>query len=363
MAEDNRKGTLVWGQASCVSCTWRAAQQALLLRRRWREASPAFNTRRRRVQAIAILVRRWSITAFRQTRYGALKRVSRVDLEAETPCHIAVHPSGRHLLSAGYHAGTVTVHALGADGRIQFCTDRLSLSGSGPDPTRQEAPHVHQVVPTRDGRYVLVVDLGTDRILTYGFDTADGRLEFVHAARATPGSGPRHLAFGPGNKVYVAGELDSSVSVFGFDVVGGKLEPLSRANGSLGMVPSGLRNFPSEIVISRDGRHLYLANRGLDVVTVPIVDGHRVTPLGDVSAGGSWPRHIAIVGDVLFVANERSDTVSVLRRDPATGHLRPTGAPATIAGPTWILADRTRRRPVVEVAAGRTGRSGHVRDG
>ena len=36
-------------------------------------------------------------------------------------------------------------------------------------------------------------------------------------------------------------------------------------------------------------------------------------------AAGVWPRHIALDGDQLYVANERSHTVMVMQIDPETG--------------------------------------------
>ena len=51
---------------------------------------------------------------------------------------------------------------------------------------------------------------------------------------------------------------------------------------------------------------------------------------------GDWPRHLALDGDQLYVANEKSHQVMVLRIDPATGipgHLRTI----TVPSPTVIL--------------------------
>ncbi len=220
------------------------------------------------------------------------------------PTHVSVHQDG-YLLTAHYTSGSVAVHRLAADGSIGESTD-LVEHGDG--------AHAHQVLTDPSGRWVLAVDLGTDSVYVYGF--ADGRLEPHHQLRLPAGAGPRHLAFHPsGSLVYVLGELRPEITVAAWDdgtLTEGQVIPTA-----------GAGNFPAEITTSSDGRFVYASNRGDNTIAAFAVDGDRLTALGAVPTGGDWPRHFALSPDErrLYVANERSDLVTWLPRDPATGAL------------------------------------------
>ena len=77
--------------------------------------------------------------------------------------------------------------------------------------------------------------------------------------------------------------------------------------------------------MSRDGRFVYVANRGPDTVSVFAWNGESATLIAEVPTGGEWPRHLALIDDHLYVANERSHTVTVFRVDPDTGIPRAAG--------------------------------------
>ena len=246
--------------------------------------------------------------------------------------HLSVHPSGRHLLSANYGSGSVAVHPLGTDGSPGERTALVQHTGSGPDPDRQEGPHAHQALTDPDGAFVVAVDLGTDRIYTYELDTDSGALRAVSEVASVPGAGPRHLAFHPSAPyAYVANELDSTVTVFAFDRATGRLT----RGESLPTVPDGeepgTRNYPAEVVVSADGRFLYLSNRGHESVAWFSVedDGAALRLVDTVSSGGSWPRHISLSpsGALLFAGNQYGNTVGVFTVDGTSGTLTPSGDP------------------------------------
>ncbi|GAA1819779.1 lactonase family protein [Planosporangium flavigriseum] len=265
---------------------------------------------------------------------GALHPVSRQPSGGSDPCHLAVTADGRHLLCANYGNGTAAVFALDSDGTLGARTDLVTRHGSGPDPSRQEGPHAHQVTVTEDE--VIAVDLGTDTIYGYRLG-AGGRLNPTWQAHAGPGVGPRHLVSAPDGRRYVADELSSTVSVY---------EP--QADGGLRLVyrrPATLtepaeRNQPSEIALSPDGRYVYVANRGNDTVATFAVDGDELRGVDETPTGGRWPRHFTLDGDLMYVANQYSDAVTVLRVDPDTGVPRATGARIDVPSPACVLIRR-----------------------
>lgn len=249
-------------------------------------------------------------------------------------CHVSVHPDG-YVLSADYGDGSLAVHPIGGDGELTERTDLVQLTGSGPDPARQEAPHAHMIMPTPDGKHVIAIDLGTDSIYRYTLD--GGRLRSDTVAHVHPGAGPRHLAFHPTQPyAYIANELDSTVSVLDLDEFSVKSHVASSpADGDGPSQPSAIR-------VSPDGRFCYVANRGVDTVAVlPIaVDGATLQLDTTVPCGGEHPRDMTLHGDHLYSANQFSNTVSQFRVDPATGVPSPIGEAVPTPAPSCLVFTR-----------------------
>ncbi|NGO79626.1 lactonase family protein [Streptomyces sp. YC504] len=223
-------------------------------------------------------------------------------VQASGPTHLAV--AGGHVLTANYGSGSVSVLPLG-EGPASV----VQHMGSGPHQARQEGPHAHQVLPDPSGRWILSVDLGTDSVRVCAFDEGTFAVRREVALRA--GSGPRHLAFHPaGGFVYVLNELDPTLTVCSWDADAGLLTPL-REVPVLADEPQG-DAYPSAITVSPDGRFLWTATRGEDVIsTFTLADG--APDLVAVSAcGGHWPRDLAVhpSGRFLYAANERSGDVT-----------------------------------------------------
>ncbi|GAA3458774.1 lactonase family protein [Saccharothrix longispora] len=238
------------------------------------------------------------------------------------PCHLTLHEG--FLLSANYSSGSVAVHPVRSDGGLGERTDLVRHQGSGPDPERQEGPHAHQVLPDPRGEFVLAVDLGTDSVYSYKLEEA-GTLTLAGTARLHPGAGPRHLAFHPnGRFAYIANELDSTIVVASYER--GALKPGPRLSTLPEGAPTTPRNYPAEVVVSPDGRFVYLSNRGHDSVAVFAVErsGAALRLVGATPVGGQYPRHIVLdrAGRFLLAANQNSGDVTVFAVDRATGGLR-----------------------------------------
>jgi 6-phosphogluconolactonase len=276
-----------------------------------------------------------TISAFSVAADGSLRPLAVQETGGRHPCHLAVTPDARHLLAANYSSGSVSVHPLDPDGAPGERTDLLSLDGRGPDPDRQDGPHAHQVAPESCGTDVLITDLGADRVWRARLDPWSGRLaELSPAMAVAPGSGPRHLLRGSDGTLFVTGELAGSLSWRAPD----------GEHGSVASTTTMEPAFPSELTSGRDGRFLYVANRGPDTVAAFAWDGRKPTLIAEVPTGGAWPRHIALLFDHLYVANERSHSVTTFRIDPDAGvpsrQGEPTGesSPACVLGWNWRSA-------------------------
>lgn len=274
-----------------------------------------------------------TVSAWRLRSDGGLDPLDVRTTGGAAPCHLAVLPGGRYLGVANYGDGSVAVHPLTPDGRVGERSGSHRNEGHGPNPDRQEGPHAHMVAPAPHGDRWYAVDLGTDTITPYVVNPAGRPVAAGPVTRTAPGTGPRHLAWHPdGRRCYVAGELEASVTAYLLAPDGtlhqtGRV-PASRAAGHVQ---------PSEIAVDATGRYLYLANRGVGTVSVFALDGVVPVLRAEVPAGGSWPRHFALLGAHLYVADERADVITVFRVDPATGVPEPVGTPLPVASPTCVL--------------------------
>ncbi|MCX3060151.1 lactonase family protein [Streptomyces beihaiensis] len=240
------------------------------------------------------------------------------------PTHLAVWHG--HVLTANYGSGSVSTVRLRPDGTPDPARRHvLRHSGCGPHPQRQRAPHAHQILPDPSGRWALGVDLGTDSVRVCALaDGGPGGPELtVHRETALrPGSGPRHLAFHPsGHHVYVLNELAPTLTVCRWDGALGLLEPIAEVP----VLPGAARGdaYPSAVVVAPDGRCLWTATRGEDVISVLALDatGERVALRTTTPCGGRWPRDLALhpSSRFLYAANERSGDVSWFTLDARTG--------------------------------------------
>jgi 6-phosphogluconolactonase (cycloisomerase 2 family) len=250
------------------------------------------------------------------------------------PTHLSVHPGGRHLLTANYTDGTIAVHPLSRDGRIGEPTDLARHSGETRD------AHAHQVLTDPSGQWVVAVDLGADAVYVYGLDLAKGKLTPHQQLKLPVGAGPRHLAFHPGGQyAYILGELRSEITVAAWDAAAGRFT-LGQVIGTLGDA-APKRNAPAEIQVSPDGRFVYASNRGHDSIAMFSTQerGSRLSFGGATPTGGAWPRHFTLdpAGRWLYVANQNSNAVNWLPRDPDTGTLGPSAGSAPVNNVGIIL--------------------------
>ncbi|MEU3458942.1 lactonase family protein [Streptomyces sp. NPDC006733] len=246
-----------------------------------------------------------------------------VPVGGSAPTHLCLH--GEHLVTANYSSGSVSTLALDAAGGIGAVRSVLEHEGDGPDRDRQTGPHAHMVLPDPSGRWLLSVDLGTDSVRVCELDAATGELEIERELGLRSGTGPRHLTFHPrGDRAYIMNELRSVVTVCRWDAAAGSLRPVTEVS----VLPEGAAgpetpNYPSELVVSQDGRFAWAANRGHNSIAVLSLDasGERMELLDTVPCGGDWPRHLTAdpSGRRLYAANERSGDVTWFDVDQQTG--------------------------------------------
>lgn len=287
------------------------------------------------------------VTAWRIDRTGAAARLESINSLPTGDggaAHVAVDRTGRVLLSAQYGGGSVASYRLNDDGSI---AERVTLlehnDPSGVVVNRQKTCHPHWVGLSPDNRFVIVPDLGADRVYVHRLDATNGELTRHGSVKTPPGGGPRHFKFHPMLPVgYLVNELAMSLSVFDWNAADGKLTlrqtipTLSEEQKSMEQFNSG-----SEVRVHPSGKYVYSANRGHDTITAFSVDEQsgELSLIETEPIRGSWPRNFNVTPSSkwLLAAGRDSNTLAVFAIDPATGSLQYTLETAQVPAPICVL--------------------------
>ena len=228
------------------------------------------------------------------------------------PCHLALDGASRRLAVANYDSGHVALFRLDADSRPTETPSTWRAERHGPDADRQRGPHAHWVGFAPDGR-LYAVDLGADCIFEFA---ANAEVQVAYAA--TPGTGPRQLAFHPRRPVaYLVSELVSALTVLDIGAEG-----QMTARQTLSLLPAPVAdNLGGAIAIDEKGSRLYISNRGHDsIATFALDDDGNATLTGHVSSNGRSPRFLLIHEGQLLVAHEQAGGVTAFTIDPEGNH-------------------------------------------
>jgi 6-phosphogluconolactonase len=273
---------------------------------------------------------------------GALTFLNRVSCRGEGPAHIVVDKTGKALLAANYRSGSLSLLPIHADGRLGEVTGFAQHHGVGPKP-RAEGPHAHGAAFSPDNRFALVADRGLDQVLIYRYDRRKGTLTPNDPPffAATPGAGPRHLAFHPNGRIlYELNEPGSTVTVLAYGAAGGTMNRLQE----ISTLPAGFTgtSATAQLQIDRAAKFLYASNRGADNIAVFAIDPAQgtLTLVEHVSTQGKTPRDFSLdpTGGYLFAANQNSDNIVLFRVDAKTGRLTPAGTVvAPVLEPTCVV--------------------------
>ena len=287
-----------------------------------------------------------------------LTRLSAVGSSGTSPAHVSVHPSGKFVFVANYGGGNVAVFPVAGDGTLGPASDvRPSV---GPrhharaidDPPGQfavsdhDSPHLHMVAADPTGQFVIANDAGLDLTLIWRLDAQGGRLLPAEAPVlvAPPGSAPRHFAFHPNGKFfYNLYEHDARVVVYDYDASRGAM----RLKQSVSTLPPHFAgsNLASGIVISPDGRFLYVGNRLHSSIAIfAIAEDGQLRTSYETWTHADSPRSIALdpAGDIMFSCNQRSDSLTSFRVNPANGALAFTGGVEAVGSPAVMVSLKPR---------------------
>jgi len=229
----------------------------------------------------------------------------------QDPCFITLDESRRYLAVINYTGSSFAIFRLDSEGIPQSMTAHIGHEGHGPRADRQEKAHPHCAVFSGDRLFV--TDLGMDRLFCYRFDRETGKAEEEYSLHFPEGSGPRHICR-PVNDpeiMYINGELASKVFTVRLNEGGAEII------GEVSTLPEDFEgdNITAAIRLDDTGRFLFVSNRGDDSIAA------------------------FRIGDMLLIANERSDVITSLTFDISTGKLFPCGVCRKLIKPTCIMKE------------------------
>lgn len=246
----------------------------------------------------------------------------------ENPVYVSVHQNGKWLVNGNYTEGSVSVHPLLENGKIDSLAQNFQYMDGSINKERQTRSHVHSTVFSPQFDYLFLPDLGADKIRCYQFDERqkqplkEATIPFL---KTDLEAGPRHFTFHPNQKFgYCIEEMAGAISVYEYG--NGALKKIQRINTHPDTLNEGFES--SDIHISPDGKFLYATNRGKEnnIAIFSIAENGILKNIGYQSTLGKHPRIFAIdaSGKFLIATNVTTGNVVVFRRNQKTGLLKKT---------------------------------------
>ena len=322
-----------------------------------------------------------------------LQMVKEMPSGGADPCHLSLDGRENFLMAANYTSGSLAVFALDEQGHLQErCdfhqhtprrTDETQEQGNSQqsrkaenpqgnpfkiDPLRQEGPHVH--FSEEAGELLWSTDLGLDQVFGYQIEYEQKKLTDTGIRLQLPdGYGPRHLAFWHEDMavIYVLCELSNRIVVFAEKVQEEDSEETKKAaekaaekkvseTGTekmdrerfentpeytilqdISTLPEGYHGESTASAIRLYGGFLFAANRGDDSIAMYEIQKNGTLTLCCIKkTGGRTPRDFQIFSDYLVVANQESDSLTVLHINRKEKRLERTAIHANVIKPTCV---------------------------
>lgn len=254
------------------------------------------------------------------------------------PCYLSLSPDEKFLVVGNYSGGNFSAYKIDQGNLTHVQT--FAHEGQSINSSRQEKAHVHSTVFHPNGQYLLVGDLGTDKIHLYDFNP-DFAVPFQPAAfpyiEVEGGVGPRHLIIHPkGNTVYLIHELSAEIGVYGFE--DGQMRHIQTVSltdkNFIGAVGA------AELRFSPDNKFLYASNRGdaNEISSFEIDKEGKLNFVERIKSGGIMPRNFIITKDGKYVlaAHQETSDIVVFERNLRNGKLSKTNLKVNFNKPVYL---------------------------
>lgn len=259
-------------------------------------------------------------------------------IDGDAPCHVTTDSAGKCLIIANYSSGSVIVFPIAGDGTIQ--PESCNIVHKVESGKKRSNGHCSAVAP--GDRWVLVADLGNDRVYIYALDASKGTLTpaQITSFELPAGSGPRHLSFHPSKKfAYIINESNMTMTAASWDSNSGKLETINHTSTLPPNTVAGNLS-TAEVLVHPNGRFVYGSNRGHDTIVAMDIDlkTGAINRIDNYSTMGKTPRNFRLepLGTKLLAENQGSDTINSFNINGGSGALTATGKSISVKAPACV---------------------------
>lgn len=283
------------------------------------------------------------VAVFGRDKNGDLSRINSVNIDGMRGCFLSTDVDGKYLYVAGYHDGKVTVVHTHKDGRLGSLMDGVFHTGLGSVAERNFRPHVNCVRPTPDNKYLCAVDNGIDQVKIYCINKLRNKLELVDILRCPRESGPRIIRFSDDGKfAYILFELSNEIRAYKYDGSGKvpAFELIQTIETSTKKDVHDTHNAASGLSLANDGKHLFCTTAGEDTVSMFECDEETgmLTRKFTLPISGEYPKDLVLLPDDkhLVLANHASNTLTTFTVDYEKNIIVMNGKPIKITEPNCI---------------------------
>ena len=283
------------------------------------------------------------VAVFKRDKNGDLSRINSVNIDGMRGCFLSTDVDGKYLYVAGYHDGKVTVVHSHKDGRLGSLMDGVFHTGLGSVAERNFRSHVNCVRPTPDNKYLCAVDNGIDQVKIYRVNKLRNKLELVDILRCPRESGPRIIRFSDDGKfAYILFELSNEIRAYKYDGSGKvpAFELIQTIETSAKKDVHDTHNAASGLSLANDGKHLFCTTAGEDTVSMFERDEETgmLTRKFTLPISGEYPKDLVLLPDDkhLVLANHASNTLTTFTVDYEKNIIVMNGKPIKITEPNCI---------------------------
>lgn len=283
------------------------------------------------------------VAVFKRDKNGDLSRINSVNIDGMRGCFLSTDVDGKYLYVAGYHDGKVTVVHTHKDGRLGSLMDGVFHTGLGSVAERNFRPHVNCVRPAPDNKYLCAVDNGIDQVKIYRVNKLRNKLELVDILRCPRESGPRIIRFSDDGKfAYILFELSNEIRAYKYDGSGKvpAFELIQTIETSAKKDVHDTHNAASGLSLANDGKHLFCTTAGEDTVSMFERDEETgmLTRKFTLPISGEYPKDLVLLPDDkhLVLANHASNTLTTFTVDYEKNIIVMNGKPIKITEPNCI---------------------------
>lgn len=269
-----------------------------------------------------------NVSLFRVSSAGALIVNGPPIAAGSQPHSINVDPAGRFVYVSNHESNFLSGYT------INQTTGALTPVTGVPTPGQIViGDNVHASVFDRTGRFLYVANGTGASSMTAHTVNANGTLTLINGPFPA-GTHVHNFTVDPSNRfVYTASDVSNDIRLFGINSTTGGLSPVGGPVAGAGG--------PLTVVVTSDSRFAYVPNNGglIQAFSIDATSG-TLTPLpapNATIATGSNAHSAVITGDLLYVANINSNTITGYRINGTSGVLTLLTTTTTGAQPHYMV--------------------------